>query len=339
MTQFNILVADIGGTNARFGLIELGSGASQSNHQQGFNANKQITLKCANHPSIAAMAKAYCEQAGIPMPDYGCLAIAGPIEDGWAKMTNLNWAFSIEDMRLELGMKALDVMNDFGALAYATPYLQPNEIKPLHDGKSNPSAAIVVFGPGTGFGMAALVPDQSGWKLLPTEGGHCSFAPTNEKELAIRAVLAEKQDHVSIEDLLSGRGLVSIYRALAKLAGIEAQNFTPADVSTKGLDNADSLCRDALETFCSILGSVAGDKALSLGAKGGVFLGGGIIPKIAQFLPQSQFIARYKHKGPMVDYVSSIPVSMILNDTAALVGTAAWLVNKTPALQTAYNTN
>lgn len=339
MKQLKILVADIGGTNARFGVVELGSGTDQSNVKNGFIASQQITLKCANYPSIAAMAKAYSEQAGIAVPDYGCLAIAGPIENGWAKMTNLDWAFSIEDMRQELGMIALDVINDFAALAYATPFLQAHEIKLLHPGNRNPKAAMVVFGPGTGFGMAALVPDDDDWKLLPTEGGHCSFAPTDEKELAIRAFLAKKQDHISIEDILSGRGLVSIYQALADLAGTEAQDFTPADVSTKGLANDDALCREALETFCNILGSVAGDKALSLGAKGGVFLGGGIIPKIAQFIPQTQFLRRYQHKGPMAGYVGEIPVHMILNDTAALVGTAAWLVNKTPVLKEAYKTN
>src|SRR5690606_35086767 len=114
------------------------------------------------------------------------------------------------------------------------------------------------------------------WKLLPTEGGHCSFAPTNDKELAIRAYLAQTQDHVSIEDILSGGGLVSIYQALASISHLEAQNFSPADVSTKAIQNEDALCREALVPFCNILGSVAGDKALSLGARGGVFLGGGI---------------------------------------------------------------
>lgn len=333
-----ILVADIGGTNARFGLVTLGQGTSYSNSGQGFKADQQITLKCAEYPSIAAMAKAYCAQAGIDMPAYGCLAIAGPIEDGWAQMTNLNWAFSIEDMRQELGMEALDVINDFAALAYATPFLQGEEIKLLHSGKSNATAAMVVFGPGTGFGMAALIPGDGDcdWKLLPTEGGHCSFAPTDEKELAIRAFLAQTQDHISIEDILSGRGLVSVYQALASINNAEAQNFTPAEVSAKALANEDALCREALVTFCNILGSVAGDKALSLGAKGGVFLGGGIIPKIAAFIPQTDFISRYTHKGPMAEYVRAIPVSMIMNDKAALVGTAAWLVNKIPALGAAY---
>lgn len=322
-----LLVADIGGTNARFGLVELSNTADQ----QDYRAQQQHTLKCANYPDVATMIKAYCNQVETPVPHYACLAMAGPIEDGWAQMTNLNWRFSIEELRAELGMKALDVINDFAALAYATPFLPQQDIRPLYTAKANPDAAIVVLGPGTGFGMAALVPNHSqtqrGWKILATEGGHCSFAPTNDKEMAIRAFLAKTDDHVSIEDILSGRGLVSIYRALAHINGTPAQDFTPADVSTKGMAGEDPTCREALTTFCNILGSVAGDKALSLGAKGGVYLGGGIIPKITSFVPQTDFINRFKHKGPMSGYVSDISVNIIVNDTAALVGSAAWLIN------------
>lgn len=334
INPFRILVADIGGTNARFGVVELGR--DNCNAQSGITATRQITLKCAAYPTIATMAKAYCKEAGIPMPAYACLAIAGPIENGWVKMTNLNWAVSIENLRRELQMKALDIINDFSALAYATPFLHAHELQLLHPGESNPDAAIVVFGPGTGFGMAALVPDHGNWKLLPTEGGHCSFAPTNAIELALRAHLAKTQDHVSIEDVLSGRGLVSIYQALASLHNRDASNFTAAEISTKAMANEDELCREALETFCNILGSVAGDKALSLGAKGGVYLGGGIIPKIATFVSTCNFSARYTNKGPMSGYVNSIPVHMILNDVAALTGTAAWIVNKTPELRAAF---
>src|SRR5690554_351574 len=329
-----LLVADIGGTNARFGLVELNA----ANAQQNYSAQHQKTLKCANYPDIASMINAYCNELSVPLPAYACLAIAGPIENGFAQMTNLKWKFSIEELRVQLGMQALDVINDFAALAYATPFLPATDIKPLYEAKSNLDSAIVVLGPGTGFGMAALIPNrtttQRGWGILPTEGGHCSFAPVNEKEAAIRAYLAQTDDHVSIEDILSGRGLVSLYRALAHLAGVQAEDLTPADVSTRGVANQDAICRDAVTTFCNILGSVAGDKALSLGAKGGVYLGGGITPKIADFIPQTDFVERFKHKGPMSGYVSDISVSMIINDTAALVGAAAWLINTTPTLRT-----
>src|SRR5690554_2216842 len=177
-----LLVADIGGTNARFGLVELNA----ANAQQNYSAENQKTLKCANYADIASMIKAYCSEVNVSLPTYACLAIAGPIENGFAQMTNLKWKFSIEELRVQLGMHALDVINDFAALAYATLFLPANDIKPLYEAKSNLDSAIVVLRPGTGFGMAALIPNrtttQRGWGILPTEGGHCSFAPTNEKE-------------------------------------------------------------------------------------------------------------------------------------------------------------
>jgi len=309
-----------------------------------FLQRRFITVKAMGHRAVIRMTGDKSDIAmsqrdqmtGIDVPAYACLAVAGPIEGGVVKMTNLDWCISIEDMRVELNMKSLYVINDFAALAYATPFLKDNEILSLQSGKAAPEAAMVVLGPGTGFGMAALVPDGDDWKILPTEGGHCSFAPTNDKELAIRAFAARTLNHVSIEDLISGRGLVMIYKALCAIAGEPAADFSPADVSTKGMNNEDARCHEALETFCLMLGSIAGDKALSLGAKGGVFLGGGIIPKIADFISKTAFLERFTHKGPMTNYVKVIPVGMIINDKAALVGTAAWLVNHTQELRESY---
>lgn len=324
-----LLVADIGGTNARFGLVEQAINTSKINYV----ASKQITLKCSEYPGMGSMIKACCTKLGIDIPEYACLAIAGPIENGFAQMTNLEWKFSIDELRDQLGMKTLHVINDFAALAYATPFLQESEIKTLYAANSNPDAPIVVMGPGTGFGMAQLVPDDGHWKIIPTEGGHASFAPTNEKEMAIKSFLMKEQAHVSVENILSGGGLVNIYRGLAHAAGVEAQKFSPAEVSTKGLANEDALCREAVLTFCSVLGAVAGDKALSTGARGGVVIGGGITPKLMSLLPESKFLKCYKNKGPMSGYVSDISIKVIVNDTAALVGSAAWLIHNTPALK------
>lgn len=329
-----LLVADIGGTNGRFGLIEFDEKDIGANGQINYTAERQITLRCAEHADMAAMIKACCAQFGVDIPAYACLAIAGPIENGQAAMTNLNWKFSIDGLRDQLGMKKLHVINDFASLAYAVPFLQSNELVTLYESnKSNAEAPIVVMGPGTGFGMAALVPSQNNWKIIPTEGGHASFAPTNEKELAIKSFLLKEQNHVSVENVLSGGGLVTLYRALAHLAGVEAKPYTPADVSTKGLSNEDSLCREAVLTFCDVLGEVAGDKALSTGARGGVVIGGGITPKLVGLLPESHFLERYKNKGPMAGYVGDISIRLIVNDKAALVGSAAWLIHNTPELK------
>jgi len=329
-----LLVADIGGTNGRFGLVEFDAEDIGTNGQINYTAERQLTLKCADYVDMATMIRTCCAKFGVDIPDYACLAIAGPIENGQASMTNLNWKFSIQGLRDQLGMKTLHVINDFASLAYAVPFLKENELVTLYESnKSNSDAPIVVMGPGTGFGMAALVPNQNNWKIIPTEGGHASFAPTNEKELAIKSFLLKEQNHVSVENILSGGGLVTLYRALAHNSGVEAKAYTPADVSTKGLANEDALCREAVLTFCDVLGEVAGDKALSVGARGGVVIGGGITPKLVELLPESHFLERYKNKGPMAGYVSDISIRLIVNDKAALVGSAAWLIHNTPGLK------
>ncbi|ACE82860.1 glucokinase [Cellvibrio japonicus] len=328
-----LLVADIGGTNARFGLVEFDPAQLKAGGKINYTAQRQITLKCANYSDMATMIKACCAELGIAIPAHGCLAIAGPIENGQASMTNLNWKFSINSLRDTLGMETLHVINDFASLAYAVPFLQDAELITLYAAKSNPDAPIVVMGPGTGFGMAGLIPSGDNWRIVPTEGGHASFAPTNSKEMRIKSYLLKEQNHVSIENILSGGGLVNLYRALAYNAGIEAETYTPADVSTKGLNNEDPLCREAVCTFCDVLGEVAGDKALSWGAKGGVVIGGGITPKLASILHDTHFFERYKNKGPMATYVSDISIRLIVNDKAALVGSAAWLIHNTPALK------
>lgn len=329
-----LLVADIGGTNGRFGLVEFDVEKNRALGEINYTAERQVTLKCAEYADMATMIKACCVELDVEMPAYCCLAIAGPIENGQASMTNLNWSFSIDGLRDQLGMKTLHVINDFASLAYAVPFLKNSELVTLFDSnKSNAHAPIVVMGPGTGFGMAALVPDNGNWEIIPTEGGHASFAPTNEKELAIKSFLLKEQNHVSVENILSGGGLVTLYRALAHIAGVEAKPYTPADISSKGLANEDELCREAVLTFCDVLGEVAGDKALSLGAKGGVVIGGGITPKLVSLLPESHFLERYKNKGPMAGYVSDISIRLIVNDKAALVGSAAWLINNTPELK------
>lgn len=327
-----LLVADIGGTNGRFGLVEFDA-AKLTGGKINYTAHQQITLRCANYPDMASMIKACCAEFGVAVPAHACLAIAGPVEHGKASMTNLNWYFSIESLREQLGMETLHVINDFAALAYAVPFLKPEEFTTLYASNTNPDAPIVVMGPGTGFGMAALVPVNGQWRIVPTEGGHASFAPTTEKELAIKSFLLKSQNHVSIENILSGGGLVTLYRALAHIAGVEAKSYTPADVSTKGLANEDPICREAVVTFCEVLGEVAGDKALSLGAKGGVVIGGGITPKLQGLLSQTNFLERYRNKGPMGSYVNDISIKLIINDTAALVGSAAWLIHNTPALK------
>lgn len=327
----NLLVADIGGTNGRFGLVEY----DPSSYRSGtinYLASRQVTLKCAEYPDMASMIQACCTEFNLPI-EYACIAIAGPIENGEAFMTNLNWRFSIETLRTQLKFKKLHVINDFAAHAFAVPFQQEEEFFTLHQGKVNNHCPILVMGPGTGFGMAQLVPQNGGWTVIATEGGHASFAPTNEKELEIKRVLLQQQKHVSVENILSGIGLVNLYKALANIANITPKDYSPADVSGKGMANEDAICRDAVLTFLDVLGEVAGDKALSTGARSGIVITGGITARLLDMIPKSNFLERYKNKGPLVDYVNDINIRVVLNDKAALVGSAAWLIHHTPELQ------
>lgn len=327
----NLLAADIGGTNGRFGLVEYDPNSYKTGNIN-YLASQQITLKCADYPDMASMLKDCCAQLKV-IPDYACLAIAGPVEAGDAFMTNLNWRFNANELCKAVGFKGLELINDFAAHAFAVPYQQDDEFFTLHQGKPNDSCPILIMGPGTGFGMAQLVPNDGKWKVISTEGGHASFAPTNEKELEIKRVLLKQQNHVSVENILSGNGLVNLYKALATLAGQSPENYSPADVSGKGMANEDPICRDAVLTFCDVLGEVAGDKALSTGARAGIVITGGITARLLDVIPQSNFIERYKNKGPLVNYVNDISIRVVLNDKAALVGSAAWLIHNTPELQ------
>lgn len=324
-----ILVADIGGTNARFGMVDI---AGTRTNPPSYKAQYQHRLKCAEYSDIASMIRAYADVVDTPLPAFACFAIAGPIHDGRVRMTNLSWEFSIEQLRRELGMEALDVLNDFAALAYATPHLTSEALRSLRTGSAMPDAPMLVLGPGTGFGVAALVPGRNQWKIVPTEGGHANFAPGNETEIAILQHWLRQQPHVSVETLLCGQGLVRIYQALAAINGETAQDYSPADINELGSTDRDPVCRQTMENYCAMLGSAVGDKALSLGAQGGVFLGGGIVPKIADFIPQTQLVERFLRKGPMSSYLEQTPLNMITEDQAALVGTAAWLVDTVPAL-------
>jgi glucokinase len=326
-----LLVADIGGTNGRFGLLEYDPSSFKTG-SINYLSSQQITLKCANYPDMASMLKDCCEQMNAK-PEYACLAIAGPIENGEAFMTNLNWRFSVNDLCSSLCFKHVHLINDFAAHAFAVPYQKDDEFFILHQGVPNKDCPIVIMGPGTGFGMAQLVPNGNQWKVISTEGGHASFAPTNEKELEIKRVLLKQQKHVSVENVLSGNGLVNLYKALATIAGVTPKDYAPADISSKGKTNEDPLCRDAVLTFCDVLGEVAGDKALSTGARGGIVITGGITAKLLDMIPESNFLERYKNKGPLADYVSDISIRVVLNDKAALVGSAAWLIHNTPELQ------
>ena len=310
------LVADIGGTNARFGLIEaVGAGPSQIGK-----------VPSAEHRSLASAAKAYL--AGLPnavQPSAACVAVAGPVTGDRFKLTNQAWDFSIAETKAELGLDYLDLVNDFKALALSLPHL--TELRQIGPGQAVPGAAMAVAGAGTGLGVGAIVPDGVGrWVPVPGEGGHCDAPIVTQEEAAVAAVLRAEQGAVTAECFLSGGGIERLYRSLATVRGVQPDpHRTNAAITAAAIDGAEPLAVDTLNIFCALFGSLAGNLAVTFGARGGVFIGGGIVPRFADFFAASRFRARFEARYRMADYAHSIPTYLILADTPALDGAAAWL--------------
>ncbi|TQN31685.1 glucokinase [Haloactinospora alba] len=307
------LVCDVGGTNARFGLVLAPEG----------RPSHVSTLPCRSYRDLASAAAAYLQQhAPGARPVAACAAVAGPVHGDRIRLTNAHWDCSISQTRRELGVEHLDVVNDFAALALSLPWLGDDEVLPVGGPATDSGRSMAVLGPGTGLGVAGLVPHSGGWVPVSGEGGHVDVPAVTEGELAAVRVLRSQQQTVTAEDMLSGPGLVRLYGAVAQLHGADAEELTPAQICSA--DN-DPLCRETLELFCGLLGGFAGNVALTLGATGGVFLGGGILPRITSVLQASDFRRRFEDKHSMTDYVKSIATVLITASTPALLGARAQL--------------
>lgn len=315
MTSY--LVADIGGTNARFALAQ--------QHQNGYRLSQLKVFAGVDYPTLTAALEAYSASLDSPLPDHACIAIAGPVAGDKVSLSNMHWEFSISDLQKHFDFKQLQVINDFSAQACSMLLLQTEDLITIKSGQAIDGAAKVILGPGTGLGVAALVPTAQGSYPLASEAGNMPFAPSNAIEAEILQTLWREQAHVSIETLLSGRGLVTIYNALASIQKQPPQAFSPAQVSNNAIDNSEPLCRQALTIFCGILGSAAGSFALAFAGKGGIYLTGGILPRMVDFLRQSEFSQRFCQQGTMSGYVEDIPVYLITHPQPGLMGAAAWL--------------
>ncbi len=313
------LLADIGGTNARFALQDAG----------GRLADVEV-LACREYETIGAALAGYLAQAaGRGLATGGvraaALAIANPVEGDVVAMTNHHWRFSIEALRRELGLDTLLVVNDFAALAMALPYLDDGGRERVGAGtfEGLPGRPLGLVGPGTGLGVSGVVPCDGRWIALPGEGGHASFAPVTRQEIRILEALWEElgqdEGHVSAERLLSGMGLEAIHRALW------GQQLGAPDITARALDGSCRACRDTVEAFCAVLGSVAGNVALTLGATGGMYIGGGIVPRLGRLLHASSFRHRFEDKGRLRGYLERIPTWVVTEPYPALRGVAALL--------------
>lgn len=309
------LVADVGGTNARLGLV-----TPEGNEVFGI---EQLSNK--NYPHLIDVVNAYLSRAQcIVQPKKACFAVASPVTSDRIHFTNNSWSFSVQELKDQLGLEYLKVINDFEAVALSIPYLGPREVFRVGGGEATPHRTIAVMGPGTGLGMAALVPDHPKPLPLATEGGHACFAPQDEVEAHIAARIKQRHGFCSNEDLLSGNGLVCIYEGICDWHKVQPKFQNPSEIATAALEGTDDMSRLALERFCAVLGSVAGDYALQLGAQGGLYIAGGIVPRFKEFLAEkSQFRERFVSKGRFRSYLEKIPTFVIIAPQPGLIGAAS----------------
>lgn len=313
-TETPALIADIGGTNARFALVT----ANGCIHAERI-------LSGADYPDLIQAATAYLSDLSQPRPRRAVIAVATPVAGDWIQFTNSPWSFSTEAARQALGLERLDIINDFTALALALPLLDSHERRAVGGGSAVENAPIALLGAGTGLGVSGLVWSGHHWIPLQAEGGHVTFSAIDEREWAVYQVLRERFGHVSPERLLSGPGLVNIYTALAAIQGRRPETLMPADITERALSGTCPHCAEVLELFCGALGTAASNLALTLGALGGVYIGGGIVPRLGALFDRSQFRSRFEAKGRFSAYLAGIPTWVITAANPAFRGVAAAL--------------
>lgn len=320
------LVGDIGGTNARFALHD--------------GLSHELTC-CRSYPvadfdNFSDALDTYLED--IPediagrgwsrKPERACIAAASPIRGDVIRFTNSNWSLDRGVVARRLDAPVY-LINDFAAVGHAVTGLCEDDWH--HLGGQAPVAGlpIGVLGAGTGLGVCSLFAVDGVYHVAAGEGGHVDFAPVDEQEIAVLQSLTQRFGHVSAERVLSGAGLVNVYAALAQLDGKQALHDSPTAITEAALAGAEALAVRTLEVFCRVLGSTAGNLALTLGARGGIYIAGGIAPRVSDFLARSEFRARFEAKGRYADYLEDIPVRLVTRDNLGLEGAVAYLRNRT----------
>jgi glucokinase len=308
-----MLVGDVGGTHTRFATVSVSGAPPVVSHRLEVPAEL---------PDLPAALRAYLDRSGLDaIPDCAVIAAAGPVTDETVNLTNRTLQVRAADL-IHFGFERVKIINDFAALAFAADRLGPSDlhtIGPSVEGLADEPISIV--GPGTGLGVSCLVRNRGGPVALATEGGHIGFAPVDNQQMAMLSTLEQRFGRVSVEHLLSGPGLEVLHSVLDDFAGRHHHELSAEAISAAAL-SGDAACLTTISLFCSILGAVAGDIALAHGARGGVLIGGGIVPKIERLLHESPFRRMFEHKGRMSGYMQGIPTKLIVNPDATLIGAA-----------------
>jgi glucokinase len=303
-------MADIGATTSRCALV----------NDKGQELAPEV-FENADYTGVAGVLRVYLQhRRASDQPTRAALAIAAPITGDDVHMTNIGWRFSQDALRRELGLKRLQIVNDFAAIAWALPLLTPADVVRIGGGESVSRATLAALGPGSGLGVSALVPSGDGWAAMSGEGGHVSMPAATREEQDVIAVLRDRfNGHCSAERVLSGPGLVNLYVTLAELAGRGSPTVTPEDV-TNLAKQGEPLARKTLAMFFAMLGTVAGDLAVTTGARGGLYIAGGIVPRVVEQLGKSEFRHRFEAKGRYNQYLAAIPTFVITAQLPAFRG-------------------
>jgi glucokinase len=307
------LVGDVGATYARFAL-----------HDQARGSLEQAeTLRCDDYPDLVSAVEHYLAQTGAPRPVRAAIAVACTVTEDEVEFVNRTWSFSIAHTKQRLGMDELLVMNDFYALALSLPYLSEDDLMRVGGGEALPECPRALVGPGSGLGMSFVVPTPSGLVPIATEGGYATFAAQGGREQEVIDILRKRfNGHVSQERVCSGPGLPLLYEALCELDGQPQAAPTPAEIVERACTGSCERSSEVVSMFCAALGTVAGNAALMLGARGGVYIAGGIVPRLGELFAASPFRARFESKGRYSYYVKATPTWVIRHPHPALLGAA-----------------
>jgi glucokinase len=305
----HVLLGDIGATNARFALLSNGI----------LGPIRNFTV--ADFPEFADVVRAFLDGDAGSMSAYAAvLAVAGPVDEGRVVLTNCPWTIDRHELTRTFGFVWTHLCNDFEAVALSLPHLAAADLLQVGEGEAVRGAPMAVLGPGTGLGVAGLIPHPHEPVVVTSEGGHATMAGSSSREDAIIDYLRRQFGHVSAERVVSGFGLENLYRAIMAVDGLEAPKRNAPDITRAGLDGTCRVARMALELFCAMLGTVAGNVALTFGARGGVYIAGGIAPRIKDFLARSEFRSRFEGKGRFRSYLQSVPTSVIMHPAASFIG-------------------
>jgi glucokinase len=304
------LIADIGGTNVRFAVMTPGG-----------RPRRVSQFKCADYRSFPAAIDAYLRHLRMdPPPSGAAFAVAAPVLGDRVRFTNNTWAFSIDGVRRRYGFDDIHVINDFSAIALAIPSLRASDHRKIGGGRAVKHAAIGVVGPGTGLGVSGLIWTGRHYVPLASEGGKVTLPPSDDFEAQILQWVRREFAHVSAERLLSGNGLALLYRAITDVRGQVARPLSPKTITSRARSGTCAACRLTVNTFCAMLGTMAANLALTLGALGGVYVAGGIVPRFGPLFGRSPFRKRFESKGRFSRYMAGIPTHAITHPNPGLVG-------------------